>query len=112
MIPIVWTKAALLVAVILLIILAMFSGRTAALGAPAIVIIYAGIVLLLKVSGSENGAKSTGLIVVAGAALLYLLPLWAVNSFEDRACTVGDCKRKHFEYIPIGYCCYSSASIP
>jgi hypothetical protein len=83
MIPILWTKAALLVAAILMLALAMFSGRTAALGAPAIVVIYVGVCLLLKISGSADGAKAAGLIMVAGAVLLYLLPLWVVSSFND-----------------------------
>lgn len=82
-IPIVWTKTALLGAAIVMLALAMFSGRTAALGAPAIVVVYVGVCLLLKVFGSENGAKLIGLIIIAGVMLLYLLPLWVVINFQD-----------------------------
>jgi hypothetical protein len=81
--PLAWTRVAFLIATLLLLILAMFSGRTAALGAPAIIGIYLGLCVMLKIAPSGTGARLTSLLIVTGAILLYLLPLWLVSTFAD-----------------------------
>jgi hypothetical protein len=67
----------------LAVVLAFFSGRTAAIGLPAVLLVF--LMLCLSVRLMSDG-RAFGLVswsIVVGAALLYLVPLWLIGTFTN-----------------------------
>jgi hypothetical protein len=63
----------------------LFSGRTAAIGTPAVVVAYVGLCLLATLSFNRVLNKVTCLIVAIGAVAVYVLPVLLVLIFKDEA---------------------------
>lgn len=71
----------------LALVLAFFSGRTAGLGLPAIVIVFLGLCVLIKLFSIRGSFGIVSGFIVTFAVILYSAPIWLIGIFLNELVT-------------------------
>jgi O-antigen ligase len=69
--------------------LALFSGRTAALGVPAIAVLFIVLCLVTRLGFDPKVFGVTSWCIVIGAMLVYLIPIWFIGTFTNEVATAA-----------------------